>query len=307
MSGMESNAEKTRRATWLLLGLVVPWLAAPVSAQEGRAPATARHTLWKVQGESNAVYLAGSVHVLRKENYPLAAPIEAAFSNSAIAVFETDIDALEDPETAQKIRGKGRLPDGETLRQQLSPEVYAAFAEHVKNAGLPERMFDPLSPSMAILSLAVIDLEKLGFDPEYGMDKYFFRRARKDAKQIVALETVEFQIGLATDFTREEGEMLMKTTLRDIDKLKQEFGDVLKAWETGNADELEKLLNEATQEAPVIFKRFVADRNRRWLPKIQELARGKENAIVIVGAAHLVGKEGVVELLKKRGLKVTQE
>src|SRR5262249_18337199 len=124
---------------------------------------------------------------------------------------------------------------------------------------------------------------------------------------IVALETVDFQIDLLTDFTKEEGELLMKTTLRDMDKLKQEFGDIIKAWQTGNADELEKLLNEATQDAPVIFKRFVADRNRRWLAKIQELARGKENAIVIVGAAHLVGKEGVVELLRQRGLKLTQE
>src|SRR5262249_17882773 len=133
-------SRKARSATHLLLALLlVPCLAPPLSAQQSPAPATARHTLWKLQGASNAVYLAGSVHVLRKEDYPLPAPFEAAFSNSTIAVFETDVDALDDPETARKIRDKSRLPDGETLKQQLSPEVYAAFVEHVKDAGLPER------------------------------------------------------------------------------------------------------------------------------------------------------------------------
>ena len=89
--------------------------------------------------------------------------------------------------------------------------------------------------------------------------------------------------------------------------MEKDLSDMLKAWETGDVAKLNKFLNEAMQESPVIFKRLVSDRTRRWLPKIEELARGKENAIVIVGAGHLVGPEGAIELLKKKGFKVTQE
>jgi uncharacterized protein YbaP (TraB family) len=84
------------------------------------------------------------------------------------------------------------------------------------------------------------------------------------------------------------------------------YGDILKAWQTGDSEALEKLINEAMREAPAIARRMLTDRNRNWLPKIRELLRGDKTAIVIVGAGHLVGGEGVVELLKREGLKVTQ-
>jgi uncharacterized protein YbaP (TraB family) len=101
--------------------------------------------------------------------------------------------------------------------------------------------------------------------------------------------------------------LLVKSTLEDIKTTRKEFADILKAWRSGDAPGLEKVLNSMAVEAPAIFKRLVTDRNERWVPKIQELSRGQTNAIVIVGAAHLVGKDGVIELLRKRDLKVAQE
>jgi uncharacterized protein YbaP (TraB family) len=117
---------------------------------------------------------------------------------------------------------------------------------------------------------------------------------------------MEFQMDLLTTFSKEEGELFVKATLKDLDKTTDEFGEIVKAWQTGDAVALEKLLNEAMQEAPAIFKRLLLDRNARWIPKLEELSRGQKNAVVIVGAAHLVGKEGLVESLRKKGLKVTQ-
>jgi uncharacterized protein YbaP (TraB family) len=152
-----------------------------------------------------------------------------------------------------------------------------------------------------------VELKKMGLDSEYGLDKHFFTLARQSGKKIVALETVDFQMDLMTGFSKEEGELLVKTTLRDVDTLQNDLGDMLKAWQTGDAVKLEKLLNEAKADAPIIFKRLVTDRNRNWLPKIEELVNGKENSIVIVGAGHLVGNESVVDLLKKKGYKISQE
>ena len=118
---------------------------------------------------------------------------------------------------------------------------------------------------------------------------------------------MEFQINLITGFSKEDGEDLLKSTLQDMKTLKSELNELLKAWETGDGAKLEKLLNDSMKDSPPIYKRMVTDRNRNWLPKIESLARGNKNAIVIVGAAHLVGKDGVVEMLKAKGWKVTQE
>lgn len=287
--------------------LLVLGLVAPMVAQQAPATDSTHHSLWKVEGKHATVYLLGSVHVLKPEDYPLPRVMESAFTNAATLAFETDIGALEQLDTQMKVLSKGQLPAGETLSGQLSPAVYARFTNHLASTGLPGVMFERLKPSLAAMTLMVMEYQKAGLNPEYGLDKHFYNEARQAHKPVVGLETVDFQIGLLTDFTKEEGELLMKCTLEDIDKTKKDLGEMLKAWQTGDASGLEKLLNEASREAPAIFKRLVADRNQRWVPQIETWLGGDQNVLVVVGAGHLVGKDGVVELLRKKGLKVVQE
>ncbi len=278
-----------------------------IAAQEQRTAKAALHSLWRIEGQPSTIYLLGSVHLLKKENYPLPAAIESAFSNSQVAVFELDQDKMHEPAAQLKMMSKSRLPEGETLREHLSPETYSAFSDHVAKAGLPMSMFESLRPFMAVTILEMTELEKLGFDPEYGLDERLSARARKEGKEVVGLETVDFQIDLFTSFLKEDGEALMKAELKDIANIKRDFADIVDAWYSGNTAKLEKLLHEAMHDSPKLFKRMVTDRNQNWVPTIEAFARGNKNAIVIVGTGHLVGKEGVVELLKKRGLRVTQQ
>jgi len=233
--------------------------------------------------------------------------INAAFSNSQIAVFETEIDKMENPATAMKFALAGRLPAGETLSDQLSPPVYSAFKEYAAKTGIPMLIFDSLKPGMAALTLVTLELKHLNLDPEYGLDKHFFDLATQTGKKTVPLETLDFQLSLLTEFSKEEGELLMKSTLKEIDKMENDLSTMLAAWQSGDGVKLEKLLNEAKEDAPAIYKRLVTDRNQNWLPKLEQLAKGKENAIVIVGAGHLVGTNGIVELMKHKGFKVVQE
>jgi uncharacterized protein YbaP (TraB family) len=154
--------------------------------------------------------------------------------------------------------------------------------------------------------LSVVEVTKLGADPENGLDKYFNGKARKAGKEVIGLETVDFQIDMVTGFSKDEEDAMMKSALKDIDQIKQKYGEIVAAWQVGNSSAIEQLLNESMFQEPTIYKRLLTDRNKSWIPKIEELGSGGKNAIVIVGAGHLVGKEGVVELLKKKGLKVTQ-
>jgi len=292
--------------TWII-SLVCLSVLPPLQAQQ-KPISTAKtlHSLWKIEDAHNSVYLMGSIHTLKQENYPLPAIFDSAFNDSQIAVFETDVDKMDSADVAAKMLSKAQLPEGQSLQQVLSKDTYNQFIQHAQKAGLPELLFTRLQPAMAAIMLEAVELQKLGADPEYGLDKHFFALAQKAQKQIVPLETMEFQMDLLTTFSKEEGELFVKASLKDLDKATDDFGEIVKAWQTGDAVALEKLLNEAMQEAPAIFKRLLLDRNARWIPKLQELSRGQKDAVVIVGAAHLVGKEGLVESLRKKGLKVTQ-
>jgi uncharacterized protein len=299
---------KLRRLLFGYLFLLVGLVALPQARAQQATPSKAAHnSLWKVEGKANTVYLLGSVHVLKAGDYPLPQPMETAFSNAAIVVFETEIGKMEEPGAQFKLMSKARLPEGETLEQRLSAETYKLFTEKLKECDLPVEMFEQYKPAMAATMVTVLQLQALGFDPNIGIDKHFYDLARKQGKEVRGLETLDFQIGLLTDFSREEDELVLKATIKEMDQTKKEFGEILKAWRTGDAEKLGSLLNDAVQEAPSVFKRLITDRNQRWVPQLEELTRTNKNVIVIVGAGHLVGKEGVVELLKKKGLKLSQQ
>jgi uncharacterized protein YbaP (TraB family) len=298
---------KVIRTAYLPAILLLCSFLSSLRAQEAKPAASSHHTFWKVQGKQATVYLLGSVHALQEKDYPLPSVIENAFTNAQIVAFETDIGELENPATAMKMMSKSQLPEGQTLENVLSPEIYKAFMKHAQDSGTPAIMVERMKPGMAAMMLEVFELLKLGLNPEYGVDKHFFPLAQSAGKQIVPLETVDFQLDLITGLSKEEGELLLKSTLKEIDNIKKDLGELVKAWREGDADKLQTLMNDAMADSPAIYKRLLTDRNHNWIPKIEELARGEKNTIIIVGAGHLVGKQGVVELLKKDGLKVTQE
>ena len=292
----------------LLFGLLfVANGVAPLHAEDGSKSTSAKHAAWRVQGSNCVVHLLGSVHVLKEEHYPLPAVFESAFSNASVIVFETDVGGMMKPETQAQLLGKAMLPDGVFLKDHLSKETYTNLLVYLKDNELPEILVNKLRPGFAMMTLVMLEVQKLGFQAEQGMDLYFYRRAQKQKKSIRELETLEFQVNLVCELDKEESESLVKSTLEDLKDAKTKFGELLGAWQRGNEGELEKILNEANRKEPELMKRLVTDRNARWTPQVEQFARGTDNVAVVVGAAHLVGKDGLVDMLRKRGWTVTQE
>jgi hypothetical protein len=289
-----------------LLALSISQLPAQESHTLARSTKPSLHCLWKVQGDSNVVYLLGSIHLLRESDYPLPQVMNSAFTNSQIAVFEMDIDKANDPAASISLLSKATLPDGKTLRDVLPTKVYNSFSNHAVEAGLPEMLYETLKPGMAIMMLDAMNLVKLGANPEYGEDEHFFKLAKDSDRKIIALETLDFQLGLMLSFEGPDEEIYLEKSLEEMDNEKKEYNEMVGAWKTGDAAALEKMLNEMRTDATAVFKKLVSDRTASWVPKVDELLHGSENAIIIVGAGHLVGPDGLVELLKKQGFKVTQ-
>ena len=300
---MKSSKKMGVCANWLLfLGIA---LDAHLRAQPANGAAKTL-PLWEVRGRSNSVYLLGSIHFAKEDFFPLAKPIEQAYDRSAVLIFETDLGEMKSMETQSKLLKAGMCPTGETLSQHVGKQTYAALQSWLKDAVGQPSAFDRMKPWLASVSVVAVELQKLGFNPNQGIDEHFHSRAKADKKEIRGLETIDFQINLFTNLSREEDELFLKSMLEDVDRFPKIFADVIDAWKSGNAAKIESLLLEITRKYPSIHRRFLTDLNRAWLPKIEELLRSDKNVFVVVGMAHLVGKEGVVDLLKKKGFRVEQ-
>jgi uncharacterized protein YbaP (TraB family) len=259
-----------------------------------------------VRGRNNTVYLFGSIHFAKEDFYPLPKAIEQAYERSQIAVFEADLGEMKSLDTQTKLVKAGMCPAGETLSEHVSKDTYAALQSWLKNVVGEPSALDPMKPWLASVSVVALELQKLGFSPNQGIDEHFYSKAKTDKKEIRALETVEFQINLFATLSREDNELFLKSMLEDADRFPKIFADVIDAWKIGNAAKIEPLLLESTQKYPAIHRKFLTDRNHAWLPKLEELLQGQKNVFVVVGMAHLVGKDGVVDLLRKKGFRIEQ-
>ena len=266
----------------------------------------AKHCLWKVEGRTNTAYLFGSIHFLKKEFYPLAQPIEDAYKRSQVVVFEADLDEMQSPAAQLKMLQHGKYPEGQTLKQNLSKDTYAKLDAYLSESLGSAALFDGLKPWMVAVALLGMELQKLGFNPEQGVDKYFFDKAKEDKKQIVPLETIDFQLGLFAGLTKEEEDAMLKETLQEITSFKKILTEMTDAWKTGDTKKLDELILDAMRQFPQIHKKLLIDRNKEWAAKIEKLLAEGKNLFVVVGAAHLVGKDSVVDLLSRKGLKVPQ-
>ncbi len=266
----------------------------------------ARSPVWKVQKEANRVYLLGSVHLLKKEDYPLPEPLEKAFADSQKLVEEVNLDELEDPATQQMILAKGLNKDNKTLRQLLSSDTYEFARKQVEAMGLDLKEFERFKPWMLDLTLTALALERLGFEPKYGIDQYFFDKAKRERKEVLSLETVEYQLDRFDGMSPKMQETILLQSLKEIDTVGKDFAEIIRAWRGGDTKVLESTLLENFREFPEVYSQLVVERNTNWMPRIESFLQQKENYLVVVGAGHLLGKDGLLALLKAKGYGVEQ-
>ena len=111
---------------------------------------------------------------------------------------------------------------------------------------------------------------------------------------------------LLGDLPADMEETVLLQTMKEHDDIQKEIVAIIEAWKSGDADVLDTILLKSFKDYPGVHKRLIVDRNKNWLPKIESLLGQKENVMIIVGAAHLVGKDGVIAVLKQRGYQVEQ-
>lgn len=267
---------------------------------------SSKSSLWSIHTRTNTVYLLGSLHLLNREAYPLAPAIEKAYADSQLVIFETDIAATNGPTIQAKMLELGLYPEGETLYQNIDVPTRRLLEKYMTTLSLPSDTFAQFKPWFLALTLTILELQRLGFNPNYGIDVYFFNRASEDGRDIGYLETPEYQLDLLANMDTHNQNLFLRQTLTDLELVTELAGNMVRYWEAGDADSLHALLFQSLRDYPAIHDRLLLQRNKRWVATVEESMRQRKNVLFIVGVGHLLGPGSVVDLLQKKGYTVTQ-
>ena len=267
--------------------------------------AQAESSVWKVEFEKDVVLLAGTVHILRPSDYPLPGEFDRAYAASDKVYFETDIAGFQSPEVQQKMMTKMMYQDGRSLSSVLSSELFQKLSEASAARGIDINLINSFRASMAVMMLTVVELQHLGIGTE-GVDSHFRTKAQQDGIPVGQLESIDDHLDFITAMGEGSEEKFVELSLRDIERTSEMFGIILTSWRAGNAEALEDLFVSAIkQDYPELYQQLLVDRNRNWLPQIVEMLELPGTELVLVGVGHLTGPEGLLEMLRKRGYKVS--
>ncbi|HKO94884.1 MAG TPA: TraB/GumN family protein [Polyangiaceae bacterium] len=262
--------------------------------------------LWKAQLGPSTVYFLGSVHVARSELYPLDARIESAFAASDVLVLELDLDPANQAHAAQRMLELGQLPPGVRLRDVVAPATWQLLLDSEQRGDVQLFGMKAFHPWFVALALTTQSLQKQGFLAEQGIDEHF-RRAAEGRLRVEALETIDQQLSLFTSLTPEAEETLLRQTLEEMQNYGEQLDASFELWHTGDAAALDRLLLEPMRTAyPALFAQLFSERNRGMLAKLSELTKQPGRYFVVVGAGHLVGAGGIVDLLRAQGIVAQQ-
>lgn len=263
-------------------------------------------SVWSVSSGTNTVYLGGTVHLLRESDYPLPEEYEQAYRAATEIVFETDISSMNELSVQEQMLQELTYSDERTLKTVLNDAAYTALSDYASGVGMPLLMLEKFKPGLLISTFQLLEFQRMGFTPQ-GVDVYFNSRAIGDAKAIGQLETVQEQIGfLAAMGEGNESEFIL-LSLSDLDETEELMEEMIRAWRLGDNERLSELFVEDMRlNSPQLYDSLLLQRNMRWIPMIDEMLLDGDTEFVLVGAAHLVGEDGLLQLLAEKGYRINQ-
>ena len=263
-------------------------------------------TLWIAEGTANRVYLLGSVHLLRDQDHPLPRVIDDVYDDAETLYMELDMDDLDPLVMQSTINRLGMLDEGESLRDLMGDDLYAEAMTAAEELDMPLEMLDRTEPWFAAITVEQLALARIGFNPSYGVEMHLLKKATQDGKAILGFESVEQQLAYLDGLSLDAQRALLMQTLTEGAAIREIMDDLILAWRSGDIDFLEQTLLEDISGYPELYDTIVASRNRLWVDRIDELLEHGEDYLVVVGALHLVGEDGVPQLLEQRGVRITQ-
>ncbi|WP_426165014.1 TraB/GumN family protein [Sandarakinorhabdus sp. DWP1-3-1] len=278
----------------LLFGLLVLLVAAPAAA----APA-----LFVVRDADTEITLFGSIHALPKGENWQSPRIMDRFTAADTLVLEAVMP--EDPlALAPVVQKLGFVPGGKPLSARIAPEFAAKLPPAAAASGVPIAALDQMATWLAAVTLSEASFAAMGLSPADGVEPALTARAKAAKKPIIGLETAEQQLGYLAGLPEADQVKMLEATLDDVAAAKQEIAGLMAAWRAGNVETIARDFASETRASPVLQATLLTNRNRRWADWMVGVMKRPGKLFVAVGAGHLGGTDGLVAMLKSRGLSV---
>jgi len=262
-------------------------------------------SVWKVEANGNVLYLGGSIHILRDQDYPLPFEFYEAYESSDILTTEMDMNSMNDPANGVKMQQTLMYQDQRTLSSVLNKDVYHQLDSVCESLGLNLKAMDKFKPSMVIISLTYQSLQKLGVTTD-GVDVHFTTKAIQDKKKLLYLETFDEQLGFIKSMGKGDENEFVRYSIEDIENNEDDFLDLINEWKSGKQELLNEQLLEFKSDYPDIYNTMLAKRNNNWMTHLEKYLETPEVEFVVAGAMHMVGPDGLLNQLEKKGYKVSQ-
>ncbi|MFL6464075.1 MAG: TraB/GumN family protein [Bryobacteraceae bacterium] len=259
--------------------------------------------VWKVTSGPNVLYLGGSIHALKSKDYPLPAAYNRAFDASDRLVCEVDPKALL--ESSKGILKAGEYPKGDSLKNHVDPRTYDYLRRVFKLLNVPESKFARYRPWFLSLVLQAPALH--GMSETLGVEEFLLRRARANSKPVSGLESAREHADVFLGLTDHQSEAMLLMMFLPTQRRRGSTGDeIARAWRRGDADTDTRIMLDEFRNFPSLADRFLTDRNRKWIPKIEAYLQSGKTYFVVAGAAHMGGPNGIIALLRDRGYHIEE-
>jgi uncharacterized protein YbaP (TraB family) len=293
----------------LVLAVLVALISISGLAQSSAYKPGAPVFMWKISSKANTAYLVGSVHLGDKSMYPLPSVMENAFAASSVLIVEVDIPKVDREQMKQLMLSLGSYPDGDDLFKHISPETRAKLDTFLGGYDIPSEAFAKYRPWMVGLTVTMLPMSKAGLDPNEGIDMYFLNKAGD--KRVEQLEDAERQVMLLAEFPERASDASLSRSITQAASMNDHFASIASLWTQGGADQLDKLIaswDEGESEEEKAFgRRLREERNPPMTARLEKcLQSSLEKCFMVVGAAHVVGSEGILKQLQTHGYRVEQ-
>lgn len=296
----------------VLFAALLATAAAAHSQQAAKAPPVP--LLWKVSDADNAVYVLGSFHLLKPDDYPLSKDVDEAFADAEQVVFEMAPEEMASPALGMKMGQAALRTDGTTLDSELAPAVarrlqawIAANGDQLQKGGMQGPMLQLFEPWFVGLMVSLTEMTKMGLDPQLGLDAHLAQKAKEAGKPTAGLETGEQQIAFLDGMGKDEQLQMLAEALDESAEGRAQMENLHRQWREGDAQGMwQGMAAEMKAQYPALYRRINVERNDAWVGKIEQRlkAGNDDDTLLVVGALHALGSDGVVEKLKARGYTV---
>lgn len=282
-------------------GSDVATAAEPAAAATAAPTTDADPALWVVKDADTTIYLFGTVHVLKPGLGWFDEAVKTAFDKSDQLMLEVVLPE-DQSEMVSTMMPLAIDQSGKTLSSRLDADQLKAYQAALASVGIAPAQFDMFEPWFPAITLSVLPLTKLGYDPEQGAEKQLTGFAKKAGKPIAGLETLTEQLGFFDTLPETQQVAFLNSVVRDLDKLGPQLDKMVVLWAKGDPDGLATAMNESMAATPELAKTLLWGRNARWADQLKARMDQPGTVFVAVGAGHLAGEHSVQDYLKARGL-----